>query len=222
MLYAVKDNHLTRPRDDRDRAACPTCRAPVLARAVGSAHMRRHWAHFGDASCDYSRGGGPETEKHLGWKLLAQDYGCDVEVWQDGRRADAVTTGGLALEFQFRSLDAQTARAREKAHRAGWWVVGATVRRERVMYAKWVYGGNWEWGVAFDIGGGDDPGPVAIARPDRSISHTLDAEEFLQAVIDDDTDLLTPYLSASMRESMRRVYGRPVDMHGRPIKDGVA
>lgn len=217
MLYAVDHDRLVRPRQDRDRAACPGCRAPVMARAVGSAIVRRHWAHFGDGSCEYGEGG-RESEKHYGWKLLAQQYGCDVEVWQDGRRADAVTPGGRALEFQFRSIDRHTARAREKAHRSGWWVTTATVRDGLVLPGGWVYGGNPEWGVVFDVGTGDDPGPVVVSRADRGISHRLDAEEFLEAAIGEDLEALRPRLSEPLLRALAGFYGRPVDVHGRPLR----
>ena len=123
-----------------------------------------HFAHLpGDTDCSdrYE----PETSWHRGWKATAPVECC--EVVRNGCRADVMTPGGWAVEFQRLGLPPETVAAREMAH--GFrvlWVInaikayesGRLIIRQRDGYQtfRWHHAARW-WAacrgrVSLDLG----------------------------------------------------------------------
>ncbi len=100
------------PKRSGQRAICPACRAPVVARC-GRLNCW-HWSHLGKVDCD--PWAEPISDWHLQWQQHIQTLGGQTEVvmTRDGQthRADAVLNGRV-IEFQHSSISVAEILARE-------------------------------------------------------------------------------------------------------------
>ena len=108
LIARLDDGTRVLPTPGRTDAACPLCGGGVIAKC--GRIVVPHFAHRSDAECD--PWGDPETRWHRRWK--SQWPADRQEVVLKDHRADALTAGGRAVEFQHSSLDPDVVAARER------------------------------------------------------------------------------------------------------------
>jgi competence protein CoiA len=113
MLWALK-NGTRRFAQPIDRADCPSCAAPVLAKC--GPIVQWHWAHISECDPWYE----PESEWHLKWKRkFPRDW---QEVVIGPHRAD-IKTPDLVVELQASSISPLEITERESFYGDMIWVL---------------------------------------------------------------------------------------------------
>lgn len=115
-----------------ESGVCPSCKETLRAKALGSRHIRAHWAHV-SADCDpWSE---PESEWHRQWKSRWPVECREVVIGP--HRADVRTPSGLVIELQHSSLSSEEIEEREAFYGRMIWILDARSwdigRRERVL-----------------------------------------------------------------------------------------
>jgi competence CoiA-like predicted nuclease len=103
------------------RAACPLCGAPVIAKC-GLIKVW-HWAHEDLGDCD--PWAESETDWHLAWKMQMPRVEIAMEREGVKHRADAVAGNGTVIEFQHSSISGYDIVEREAFYRRMVWVFDA-------------------------------------------------------------------------------------------------
>jgi competence protein CoiA len=129
MFYALDDSGRPVTPTRRARAACPLCRARVVAKC-GSI-VEWHWAHDRGADCDpWSEG---ETPWHVWWKQRAPP--ARREVARGPHRADIVRDDGYVIELQHSAISREMIEEREAFYEKMVWLLdGRTYRRETFLF----------------------------------------------------------------------------------------
>ena len=133
-----------------ERATCPGCGAPVIAKC-GEINIW-HWAHASRDECDWYKG---ETMWHLEWK--SKFPASDVEVIVGEHRADVLHEGHV-FEFQSKALSPEEMKEREMFwRRKGYkfsWIFNLTDNENfylgkcmtHTLHPTPKYGFRWKWG----------------------------------------------------------------------------
>ena len=127
MLFANDDDGDRVRATPSSRAWCPTCAAPMISKC--GKVVVWHWAHESVVDCDkWSEG---ETPWHAAWKSRFSDTERPIKrIYPGGlevvHRADAVTPGGVVIEFQHSSISADEVIERESFCQNMVWVIDGT------------------------------------------------------------------------------------------------
>ena len=116
-MQFAKVGNLTRVEaSPRLKGTCSSCGAPVQAKC-GSINIW-HWAHIGSV-CPFERE--PETEWHRNWKSIFPKDWCEVVTGD--LRADVMTPGGVAIEFQNSPISYRDIAKRERGYAKMAWIL---------------------------------------------------------------------------------------------------
>ena len=122
MLFAIDENnikHEPRPNLHKETPLfCPSCKTSVLSKC-GSEKIW-HFSHKSTEECDSWSESDPW---HLNWQALFPKE--QVEIVMENHRADAVSTGGVVIEFQHSYLSSIIAKEREAFYQNMIWVFDA-------------------------------------------------------------------------------------------------
>lgn len=127
MLLAIDPSGVRRaPSSTGDRATCPGCALPVLAKCGDL--VSHHWAHESGADCDsWSEG---ESDWHRAWKERFPESAREVVIGP--HRAD-IALNGRVLELQHSAISTETIAEREAFYGPGMlWLFDA--REWRIGY----------------------------------------------------------------------------------------
>jgi competence CoiA-like predicted nuclease len=144
MLFALDDNGEKIEAQPKQKAICPFCKCPVLAKC-GNLYIW-HWAHVSKGFCDDWHES--ESEWHIAWKSLFPKE-C-VEVSLGEHRADVVTKSGIVIEFQHSTISEIEIKAREKFYgERMMWIIDGEPFYHRLYFSAIFYLrrskiiGNW-------------------------------------------------------------------------------
>lgn len=130
-------------------AVCPTCGAAVDAKC--GEIVAWHWAHRTRKDCDHWAEG--ETDWHVAWKRRMPRAEVVFERGGKKHRADAVTVGGMVVEFQHSPISPAEIAQREAFYGRMVWVFDAReaheAKRLTIHKSKWGHFMRWKHSPAF-------------------------------------------------------------------------